>query len=358
MIKACNRYLVNERLKFISFGSWSIFSCKHKAGQTAGCVIRADFDFKIGRIVSLFRGLCTKTAKYSGGGTKPIPGKSLTGSRLYSWHRVWRDSIDNFISMENAKGKTIVFITGAFFSNSCWNNWRLYFEEKGYHTAAPPWPHKDASSEVLRSRHPDEAIASNRLAGLTDHYAGIVGQYSEPPILIGHSLGGLIVQLLLQRGLGKMGIAIHSVPPQGIFTFKFSFLKAGWGPLGFFTSTKKTFLVSFRQWQYGFTNGMKEEEQEASYYELAIPESKLVVRDTIGSAAKIDFRRARAPLLLTGGSSDHSIPASLNRSNFKRYRKSQSVTDYKEFEGRNHFVLGQPTWREDADYILDWIERQ
>ncbi|GAB2825703.1 alpha/beta hydrolase [Ferruginibacter profundus] len=254
--------------------------------------------------------------------------------------------------------KSILFITGAFVGNNCWDEWRKYFEGKGYNTMAPAWPHKGASPEELRNCHPDAGIASNRLAALTDYYARIAQALTEKPILIGHSIGGLIVQLLLQRGLAACGVAIHSVPPQGIITFKFSFLKAGWGPLGFFTSTKKSFLMSFRQWQYAFTNGMPCEEQKESYYRFAIPESKLIVRDTITSAAKINFNTAHAPLLLTSGSTDHTIPASLNYSNYKKYRNSNSVTDYKEFEGRNHFILGQPTWKEDADYILNWIQTQ
>jgi pimeloyl-ACP methyl ester carboxylesterase len=192
---------------------------------------------------------------------------------------------------------------------------------------------------------------------LTEHYAGVVKQLPEKPILVGHSIGGLIVQLLLQRGLGFSGVAIHSVPPKGIMTFKLSFLKAGWGPLGFFTSAKKSFLMSFNQWKYAFTNGMDCDAQKDGYYRFAIPESKLIVRDTITSAAKVNFKNPHASLLLTSGSDDHTIPASLNYANYQKYRNSNSVTDYKEFKGRNHFVLGQPTWKEDADYILDWIKK-
>ncbi|MDJ1480955.1 alpha/beta fold hydrolase [Cytophagaceae bacterium YF14B1] len=253
--------------------------------------------------------------------------------------------------------KTIVFITGAFVSNSSWDKWKKYFESNGFATMAPAWPHKDAPAEVLRNRHPDAEIASNRLAELTNYYADLVSQLPEKPILIGHSIGGLLVQLLLQRGLGSMGIAIHSVPPQGVFTFKFSFLKAGWGALGFFTPTKETYMMSFSEWQYGFTNGMSIEEQKESYYAFAIPESKLIVRDTITAAAKVDFDRPHAPLLLISGSTDHTIPASLNYSNYRKYKNSPSITDYKEFEGRNHFVLGQPTWQENANYILNWINK-
>jgi alpha-beta hydrolase superfamily lysophospholipase len=251
--------------------------------------------------------------------------------------------------------KSILFVTGAFVGNNCWDHWRSYFEKKGYRTTAPPWPAKDASPQTLRTRQPDARVAANRLSALTDYYSNIAENLPENSVLIGHSIGGLIVQLMLQRGLGSAGVAIHSVPPQGIMTFKFSFLKAGWGPLGFFTSSKKSFLMSFEQWQYAFTNGMDYDTQQKTYSEFAIPESKLIVRDTITKAAKIDFKKPHAPLLLTSGSEDHTIPASLNYANYKKYSDKNSVTAYREFKGRNHFVLGQPTWQEDADYIFAWL---
>ncbi len=260
--------------------------------------------------------------------------------------------------MKRNQSRTIVFITGAFVHHSCWNEWKSYFESKGYNCIAPPWPGKDASAESLRNGHPDRVIASNRLNKLTEHYSDIIKGLAEKPILIGHSIGGLMVQLLLQRGLGVAGVAIRSVPPQGIITFKFSFLKSGWSALGFFTSTRKSYLMSFKKWQYAFTNGMDCEQQKKSYYQFAIPESKLVVRDTITSAAKVNFENPHAPLLLISGTDDHTIPASLNYSNYRKYKNSNSVTDYKEFRGRNHFVLGQLNWKENADYILSWLQKE
>ncbi len=255
------------------------------------------------------------------------------------------------------QAKTILFITGAFIHNSCWDQWKSYFESKGYRTLAPAWPHKERSPEALRNGQPNPDIASNRLSDLTDFFAQIAKSLPAEPILIGHSIGGLIVQILLQRGIGSAGVAIHPVPPLGIFTLKASFLKAGWGALGFFTSTQKAYLMSFRQWQYAFTNGMGCEEQKESYYAYVVPESKTIVRDTITKAARVNFKDFRAPLLITSGSKDHSIPASLNYANYRKYGESQAVTDYIEFKGRNHFVLGQPTWKEDASYIWEWIEK-
>ncbi|GAO41760.1 alpha/beta fold hydrolase [Flavihumibacter petaseus] len=260
--------------------------------------------------------------------------------------------------MGHHQSKTILFITGAFVHHSCWDDWCTFFQGKGYKTFAPAWPYKDDTAEALRKSHPNSAIASNRLHMLTKYFATFAKQLPEKPILIGHSIGGLLVQLLLQEGLGALGIAIHSVPPQGIMTFKFSFIKAGWGPLGFFTSTKKSFLHSFSQWKYAFTNGMTAEEQKNSYYQYTIPESKLIVRDTITKAAKINFENPHAPLLFISGSNDHTIPASLNYANFRKYRKSNSTTDYQEFAGHTHFVLGQPDWKKTAEFVFEWIKKQ
>lgn len=257
--------------------------------------------------------------------------------------------------MSSITSKNIVFLTGAFVSNTCWEEWKTYFESKGYTCSAPAWPHKDAPASVLRSRQPDPGIASVRLADVVDHYASIVRQIPEKPIVIGHSLGGLMTQLLVQRDLVQAGVAIHSVPPQGVITLKFSFYKATWNPLGFFSSAGKSYLMSFKDWQYAFTNGMPLEQQQTSYEKFAIPESKRALRDGLTSVARVDFSKPHVPLLFVSGSEDHIMPASLNYTNYKKYRNGNSVTEYKEFPGRNHYVLGQPTWKEGADYILDWI---
>ena len=257
--------------------------------------------------------------------------------------------------MKTIHSRTVLFITGAFVSNSCWDQWRAYFETNGYKTSAPAWPYKEGSAEKLRNSQPNAGIASVRLQQLIDHYIAVAKSLPEKPIVIGHSLGGLLTQILLNRDLAAAGIAIHSLAPQGIIPTQFSFYKSTWKALGFFTSTRKAYMMSFKGWQYAFTNGMSLREQQDGYNRFAIPESKLALRDGLTKVAKVDFKKPHAPLLFIAGSTDHCIPASLNLTNRKRYTDQHSVTDYKVTEGRNHFVLGQPGWQEDADYILNWI---
>ena len=259
-------------------------------------------------------------------------------------------------SVKQALPKSVVFITGTFFGNNCWDEWKLYFNSKGYKCVAPAWPYKYAPPEELRIRHPHASMALNRLTDLTDYFAAIIKALPEKPIIIGHALGGLVVQLLLQRGLGTAGVAIHSFPPPGVSLHKFSFLKVWWKAMGFFASTKKTYLISFKKWKDDITNGMTYEQQKRLYYKYATPESKLIIRDAFKWMAKINFKKQRVPLLFISGSNDQLIPVLLNYDNYKKYEMNNSITDYKEFKGRSHLVFDESAWREDADFILHWLE--
>jgi pimeloyl-ACP methyl ester carboxylesterase len=256
----------------------------------------------------------------------------------------------------NTPLQSVVFVTGTFIGNNCWDEWIIYFESEGYKCIAPPWPYKEASAEELRNRPANDAIASNTISSLTNHFADIISSLPEKPILVGHSLGGLIVQLLLQRNLGVAGVAIHSFPPQGINRFRFSFLTAIWETMMLFTSGRETYLISFRKWKYAIANGMTCEQQKELYYKYAIPESKKIIRETFKCLTKIDFKKSRAPLLLTSGSNDKLIPASLNYSNYKKYASDISNTDYKEFKNHTHLVFDDPAWRKEADFILYWLQ--
>jgi pimeloyl-ACP methyl ester carboxylesterase len=259
------------------------------------------------------------------------------------------------IKMMETFPKAVVFITGTFFSNNCWDEWKLYFESEGYTCLAPAWPQKEASPEELRNRQPNADIASIRLTTIIKFYGDFVKTLPQPPILIGHSLGGLIVQLLIQQGFGTAGVAVHSFPPFGILTFQFSFLKKMWKALGFFSSIDEAYFIPFTKWKRTIAPGMGFEQQKQSYYDYAIPESKLVVRDAFTRLSTIGFEKPHVPLLFTSGGRDQMISAKVNYKNYKKYNSKNSIADYEDFKNSNHMIFGQRECMEEADFIIYWL---
>jgi pimeloyl-ACP methyl ester carboxylesterase len=249
----------------------------------------------------------------------------------------------------------IVFITGASVTSNCWDNWKSFFESQGYVCYVPDWPHKAAPAAALRRQHPHSSIAQNGLADVLKVYTDFIAQLPASPIVIGHSYGGLLVQLLLQQGTVAAGVAIESAPPRGVAVWSWSLFRSVLPMLGLFSSLKTTFLLTFAQWQYAIANGLPLTDQQSSYENLAAPESKKLIRGALSSQARVDFRRPHAPLLFVAGGADRIMLAALNRANFRRYRHAQSIIDYRELPGRSHAMLGQPTWREDAAMVLRWL---
>lgn len=249
--------------------------------------------------------------------------------------------------------KTVVFITGAFVGNNCWDEWKTLFEDNGYHTLAPPWPHKDDTPEELRNRDSEAVPASIDLYELAERFAAIIGSMPGKPILIGHSAGGLIVQLLLQWGLGSAGVVIHSFPPRNVRRLSLPFIKEWWEAIGIFSSVRNAYLIPFRKWRKSFTNGISGEQQKHLYYNHAVPESRLLIRDILLRPPKIYYESLHVPLLFTSGSQDRISPP------FRHYRKyiaGHPLIDHKEFKGMNHLLFGHPGWVEEAEYILAWLQ--
>ena len=253
--------------------------------------------------------------------------------------------------------RTIVFVHGMFVTPGCWDGWVGFFEERGYRCFAPPWPFHDRPPARLRREHPNVDLARLTLADLVSYHEQFVRALPEAPILIGHSMGGLLVQLLVQRGLGAAGIAIDSAPPMGVVTTKFSFLKSNFPVLNLF-ALRRPYLMSFQGFQYAFVGTLRPGQQVAAYDAHVVPESRRVGLGSLSRTARIDFSRPHVPLLLIAGSEDRCIPASLNRRNYAKYRDAGSTTDFREFPGRTHFIIAQDGWEEVAGCALEWISRQ
>jgi alpha-beta hydrolase superfamily lysophospholipase len=194
------------------------------------------------------------------------------------------------------------------------------------------------------------------LGRVLEHFADTIKTLDEKPIIIGHSMGGLAVQLLLQRDLAVAGVAIDSAPPMGVFTTKWSFLKSNWPHITPFVSQNSPIEMTFERFQYTFVNSFPLAEQRAAYERYVVPESRRIPRNSL--TARVDFKKSHPPLLLIAGSADNIIPVSLIKSNYAKYKRTSSVTDFKEFAGRTHFIIGQKNWEEVAEYILAWLNEK
>jgi pimeloyl-ACP methyl ester carboxylesterase len=249
--------------------------------------------------------------------------------------------------------KTIVFIHGMYMIPLSWENWIPYFEDKGYTCYAPAWPGRDQPIEILRQKCLAPELSQLGLKDVTGSITEFIQTLPEKPILIGHSMGGLVVQLLLQKDLAAAGVAIDSAPPMGVLTPKWSFLRSNFPHINPVVSQKNPVRMSFKRFQYTFVNDLPLVEQQKAFTKYVVPESRRIPRQSL--TARVDFRKPHAPLLLIAGSSDHLIPASLNRTNYKKYASSPSLTVFKEFPGRTHYIIGQKNWEEVAHYILTWL---
>ncbi len=254
--------------------------------------------------------------------------------------------------------KTIVFVHGAFVTKASWQAWVDRYQAQGFKALAIPWPERDQPVAALKLAHPDAALGRISLQEVLGHHVRFIEALDEKPVIIGHSLGGLLTQLLIQRGLGVAGVPVDAVPPLGVIPTQWSFLKAGWPLINPFILAGRPYYMSFAEFQYAFVNGMPEAAQRKAYETQCVPESRRIVRGSLTSLAKVDFRKPHAPLLFIAGENDHFIPAGLVRSAVAKYQAGPSVTALKEFAGRNHYLMAQTGWEEIADYILSWLREQ
>jgi pimeloyl-ACP methyl ester carboxylesterase len=127
-------------------------------------------------------------------------------------------------SASNGK-PTIVLVHGLWMTPRSWEKWIDRYSERGYRVLAPPYPGLEGEVEALNADpSPIEALT---VPAVVESYERIIKALDRPPILIGHSFGGLIVQILLDHGLGAVGVAIDSGAPEGVRTLPLAQAKAG-----------------------------------------------------------------------------------------------------------------------------------
>jgi alpha-beta hydrolase superfamily lysophospholipase len=260
---------------------------------------------------------------------------------------------------DSAGTDTIVLIHGLWMTALSWERWIRRYRARGYRVLAPDWPGMSVAIAELH-RGPRE-LASLGVIEIADHYDHLIRQLGRAPVIIGHSVGGLVVQLLLDRGLGAAGVSIDGAPAKGITSLPFPTLEFGFLALRNLLGGYRAISLTNRQFRRTLANTLSPQEAIAIHQRYHVPGPGRTICQ-VGfanfaphAATRVDFSRAqRAPLLLIAGGRDRIFPAAVTRSSFNRYRTSAAVTAYKEFPERSHYTIGEPGWEQVADYALRW----
>ncbi len=257
--------------------------------------------------------------------------------------------------------RTIVLVHGLWVTPSSWDPFRRFYEKLGHQVLTPAWPGiRGSVADMRRDPSSFNGIGAGEVVA---HYTKIIRALPEPPIIMGHSYGGAITQLLVDQGLGAAGVAIDSVPPKGILVLPLSTILALTPALLNPRTLRGTFLFTFEQFWRVFCNTLSESEAREAYATQAIPApgrsiyQAALANFTPGATTTVNYRNPnRAPLLVIGGGKDVIMPAALSRKIFRKHQVSPCVTEYKEFPGRSHYIIAERGWQEVADYALTWAE--
>ena len=265
--------------------------------------------------------------------------------------------------MEGSTNRSpLMFIHGAWLSARSWETFAEYFA-----TAASTSPRPSGRARKATSRSCARTPRRSKGLGLNeivDHYEELIRALDQPPVLIGHSFGGLIVELLLDRGLGRAGVAMSPAPPKGILVLPFSSLKAASPALAHPSKLARRRAADARGVHVRLRATRSRPRTPAAAYErYCVPETGQIFYEAgfanfhLHPPTEVHFKNGeRAPLLIVGAEEDHTVPASVSKKQYKKYESSPARTDYLEFEGRPHLLMAAEGWEEVAAAIDSWLD--
>jgi non-heme chloroperoxidase len=267
------------------------------------------------------------------------------------------------IDRANASGGTpVVFIHGLWLLPSSWDRWAQVFDEAGYASLTPGWP-DDPATTAEANAHP-EVFADKTVGQVADHYAEVIGRLDRAPVLVGHSFGGLLAQILAGRGLAAATVAVDPAPFRGVLPLPISALKSAWPALHNPANRHRAVPLTYEQFRYAFANAVEEDEAKQLYSTFAVPAAGVPLFQAAAAnlnpwtEAAVDTEAAaRGPLLLMSGEKDHTVPWALTHASYKQQVGNEGVTEIVEMPGRGHALTIDSGWREVADAALTFVRR-
>ena len=267
------------------------------------------------------------------------------------------------IEAANASGNTpVVLIHGLWLLPSSWAPWAEFFEQAGYAPLTPDWP--DDPGTVAEARAEPEVLAGKSLRQVADHTAEVLAALDTKAVVMGHSTGGLLAQMLAGLGLSAATVAIDPGIFRGVLPLPLSVLK-GVGPFLLDPRTRgRAITLTFDQFRYGWANALEEQEARELYetFHVAAPGLALVQMGNANlnpwTEAKVDTKNPdRGPLLIIDGEKDHTVPWAIAHAAYKLQSRNPGVTEIVKMSDRGHSLTIDHGWREVAQTALDFVRR-
>jgi pimeloyl-ACP methyl ester carboxylesterase len=258
------------------------------------------------------------------------------------------------------KANSIMFIHGLWLHPTSWGAWEDLFNKAGYDVSSPAWPGDQDTVEEARA-NPD-SVANVGLDDIVGNYANVIASLEAPPILIGHSFGGLVAERLLGMNLGAAAVAIDAAQIKGVYALPFSELRSGFPVLKNPANKHRAVMLTPEEFRYGFGNAIPGSESDELWGRWAIPGPGRPLFEAAEanlephSPATVDTHNPdRGPLLLIAGGEDHTVPEAITKSTLKHYKDSPATTDFLEFPDRGHSLTIDSGWHEIAKASQEWL---
>ncbi|MFN8216800.1 MAG: alpha/beta hydrolase [Solirubrobacterales bacterium] len=256
----------------------------------------------------------------------------------------------------------VVFVHGLWLLPSSWDRWAGVFRKAGFAPLTPGWPDDPETVEEANAR--PEVMAGKTVGQVADHFDEVIQGLKKKPVVIGHSFGGLLAQILAGRGLSAATVAIDPAPFRGVLPLPISALKSSKPVLGNPANRSRAVPLTYEQFRYAFANAVDEDEATELYHQFAVPAPGAPLFQAAAAnlnpwtEAKVDTKNPdRGPLLITSGSRDHTVPWAVSNASFRKQEKNRGVTEIVEIEDRGHSLTIDRGWREVCDISLRFVQR-
>jgi pimeloyl-ACP methyl ester carboxylesterase len=267
------------------------------------------------------------------------------------------------VERANASGRTpVVFIHGLWLLPSSWDRWAAMFEEAGYSSVEPGWP--DDPETVAEAKAHPEVLAGKSVGEIADHIDAFIRRLDKKPVVIGHSFGGLMTQIVAGRGLAKVSVAIDPAPFRGVLPLPFSTLKSASPVLGNPANRSRAIPLTYDQFRFAFANAVGEDEAKELYDTFAVPAAgKPLFQGAFANLnpwteVKVDTTNPeRGPLLILDGEKDNTVPWAIANASYRRQKRNPGVTEIQKMPNRGHALTIDSGWKEVADTALAFVQR-